>query len=174
MATDVEVALAPESERELIAGLLQFYFYDFSELEPPDSDDMDFDERGLFSPYPWLSSYWEEPDRHPHLIRIGGKPAGFALVNTHSHRGAPVDHNMAEFFVARKYRRRGVGAEAASQVLSSHPGSWEVAVLARNPGALAFWPGAIAAAGAQDLKPYEGDQVRGWNGVVWSFNMPAR
>ena len=35
----------------------------------------------------------------------------FALINTRSHCGGSVEHNMAEFVVARKYRRRGVPTE---------------------------------------------------------------
>jgi len=170
----VEVTLAPEAECELIAGLFQFYVYDFSELEPAESDNLDFDARGLFGPPERLPEYWREPGRQAHLIRVGGKPAGFALVDAASHLGAPIDRNMAEFFVARKYRRRGVGAEAVRQVLQGNPGRWEVAVLWRNLGALAFWPGAIAEAGAVDLTAHDGDQVRDWDGLVWSFRIPGR
>ena len=46
---------------------------------------------------------------------------------------------MAEFFVARHYRREGVGRLAALQAIRPRPGRWEIAVARRNTGALAFW-----------------------------------
>ena len=165
----VSVELAPQSARELLAGLMHFYAYDFSELEPEGSDNLDFDERGLMAPNPRLDSYWTEPGRRPLLIRVGGKPAGFALLNLVSHLGASLDHNMGEFFVARKHRRRGVATLALAQILGLYPGRWEVAVLWRNKGALAFWPRAIAAApGVSDIVEHR-DDVRDWDGPVWTF-----
>jgi hypothetical protein len=65
---------------------------------------------------------------------------GFALVNTHSHGGGGVEHNMGEFFVARKYRRLDVATEAVGQILTQYPGHWEVAVAERNLVARVFWP----------------------------------
>jgi hypothetical protein len=61
--------------------------------------------------------------------------AGFALINTRSHRSGRVDYNVAEFFVARKYRRRGAATEAVCQVLARYPGHWEIAVAERNVAA---------------------------------------
>jgi predicted acetyltransferase len=169
VAGDVTVEVAPESAKQLLAGLMQFYAYDFSELEPEGSDGLDFDARGLFSPYPHLDAYWREEGRRPLLIRVGGKPAGFALLNTFSHLFRPVDHNMGEFFVARKHRRRGVATRAFAQLVAMHPGRWEVAVLWRNKGALAFWPGAIAAAPGVSAVVEHRDDVRNWDGLVLSF-----
>jgi predicted acetyltransferase len=76
---------------------------------------------------------------------------------------------MAEFFVARKHRRHGVGAEAVRQILALYPGRWEVAVVARNPNAQAFWPWVIAASpNVSDLVRHEGDGEQ-WRGPIWSF-----
>jgi predicted acetyltransferase len=166
----VKVTPATAAERPLIEGLFQFYSYDFSEMEPPGSSDFEFNDEGQFDPYTFMEDYWREPDRWPLLIRLDRRLAGFALVNTHSHHGGRVERNMAEFFVARKYRRGGVASEAVRQILGRYPGRWEVAVVERNTTALAFWPKAIAATpGVWDLTRNEGDGVH-WRGPIWTFH----
>ena len=167
--TNIRIDPAKRSERRLLDGLMQFYFYDFSEMEPEESGFMHFDARGGFGPYVYMDAYWREPERHPLLIRAGDKPVGFALLNNHSYLGGTVERNMGEFFVARKYRRRGIAAEAVRQILAAYPGRWEIAVMERNIGAKAFWPRAIAAApNVSDIAPHEGDGEH-WTGPIWSF-----
>ena len=170
----VHVTPASAAERVLIEGLMQLYTYDFSELEPPGSAAFDVDSAGRFEVYPYLDDYWRDADRWPLLIRVGEHPAGFALVNTHSHRdGGHIERNMGEFFVLRKYRRGGVGAEAVRQILGRHPGQWEVAVVERNLGAKVFWPRAIAAApGVSSLTRIEGDGEH-WRGPIWTFHVTS-
>jgi predicted acetyltransferase len=170
MSASVTVDLAQPSEQALLAGLMQFYFYDFSEMEPDGSADMEFTADGRFAEYVYLPEYWRETGRMPLIIRRDNKPAGFALLNQHSHlRGGEVERNMAEFFVARKHRRHGVASEALRQILAGYPGRWEVAVVARNKAAQAFWPRAIAAApNVSELVRHEGDGQH-WTGPIWSF-----
>jgi predicted acetyltransferase len=154
----------------LIEGLSQFYVYDFSEMEPEGSDRLEFDARGQFKVLLELDDYWRaRPGFHALVICVGEQPVGFALINTLSHRGGSVERNMSEFFVARKYRRRGVAREAVRQVLALYPGHWEVAVVERNAAAKAFWPRAIAAAAnVSDVVQHEGDGKQ-WRGPIWSF-----
>jgi predicted acetyltransferase len=76
---------------------------------------------------------------------------------------------MAEFFVARRYRRSGIATAAFHQILAAHPGAWEVAVMASNIGAKAFWPRAIASApNVAGLVTVEGDGEH-WDGPVHCF-----
>jgi predicted acetyltransferase len=148
---------------------LQFYIYDFSELETPDSDDLEFDDQGSYAPFPGLESDWCVDGFRPLLIRVKERLAGFALINTRSHRSGRVDYNVAEFFVARKYRRCGVATEAVCRVLTRYPGHWEIAVAERNVAARAFWPHAIGAApNVSELVQLEGDGEH-WRGRIWSF-----
>jgi predicted acetyltransferase len=110
---------------------MELYRYDFSEF-----DRADVDAHGTFG-YRYLNQYWTEANRHPFLLRCDGNWAGFALVRS----GDP--HDMAEFFVMRKYRRSGVGREAARDVLRRFGGPWTVRQLLANPDAMAFWRAAI-------------------------------
>jgi predicted acetyltransferase len=167
-AIDVCVTRADLTQRPLLEALLQFYVYDFSELEPAKSDALDFDESGRLGPFVPPDEYWTDPDWHALLIRVSGKIAGFAFINTRSHKGGQVQRNMAEFFVARKFRRCGVASEAVRQILALLPGSWEVAVKESNVAAKLFWRRAMAAAGVDELTCSDGDGER-WRGPIWAF-----
>jgi hypothetical protein len=164
----VTVRPGAAADRPLLAGLMQFYTYDFSEMEPAGSLRFDVGPDGLFARYPPLDFYWSEPGHWPLVIEADGRPAGFALVNTLSRRGGTPDRNMAEFFIARKFRRHGAGQSAVRQILALHPGRWEVAVAARNLVAAAFWPRALTAADVADLQPHRGDG-EAWIGEIWTF-----
>lgn len=169
-ATAVTVRPAARGERAALEGLMQFYIYDFSEMEPPGSTRFPLDEHGRFAPYPKIGEYWRRTSFKPLLIRVGEQLAGFALLNSLSPRGGAVERNMGEFFVVRAHRRGGVATRALHQILAAYPGQWEVAVAERNTGAQAFWPRAIAAApGVTALERHEGDGVR-WRGPIWSFH----
>src|SRR5437660_10524400 len=104
-----EVTLEPASpaQRDTLANLFQLYTHDFSDFWR-DRQDGELGEDGRFPEYVYFDSYWTEPDRTPLLIRADGQLAGFALINTFSHSGLPLDHAGAAFFVVRKHRREGV------------------------------------------------------------------
>jgi predicted acetyltransferase len=168
-AADIEVRAAAEAERPLLEGMLQFYQYDFSEMEPADSASFELEANGFFKAYQYVGTYWREPGRVPLIIRKGGLPVGFALLNDHSHTSMPVDRNMAEFFVMRKHRRGGVASAAVAAILTAYPGHWEIAIVERNAGAKAFWPSAIAATrGVRDLRLLTGAGVE-WSGPIYRF-----
>jgi predicted acetyltransferase len=134
-----EVVPAGAEQSPILANLLELYAHDFSEFHG-----IELGEDGRFG-YKSLPLYWSEPDRHPFLLRIGGKLAGFALVK----RGSEISGNenvwdMAEFFVVRGYRRRGFGTQIAQDVWKRFPGAWEVRVMQANISALSFWDHAIS------------------------------
>lgn len=130
----MEISLVTKEEKEILARLLELYQYDFSEF-----DAMDVDERGMYG-YPYLDNYWTEENRYAYFIKIDNKLAGFAMVCGHCYVSDDTDTLfMAEFFVMKKYRKQGVGKEAACEVLKMHPGKWELTVHPNNPGALVFW-----------------------------------
>jgi len=128
---EIDVAPAPLSQKPVVRRLLEFNAHDFSEI-----DGQDLGPHGEFG-YPYLDHYWTEDDRHPFLIRVAGHIAGVVLVRS----GEP--HQIAEFFVLGKYRRRGIGLAAAREVLRRFAGSWEVHEIAGNDGAVNFWRRAI-------------------------------
>jgi predicted acetyltransferase len=52
-------------------------------------------------------------------------------------------HDVAEFFVLRKYRRQAVGRRAACLLFQRFPGEWEVRQLLGNESATRFWVSVI-------------------------------
>src|SRR5450631_4195545 len=104
----VEVVPATLEQQPILANLLQLYAHDFSEFH-----DVDLGPDGRFV-YASLPLYWSEPDRHPFLVRVDGRLAGFVLVKRGSEvSGDKTAWDMAEFFVIRGCRRRGIGTQIA-------------------------------------------------------------
>lgn len=155
------------SQRATLANLVQLYIHDFSEFLSV-KQKLAVEEDGRFADLLRLDEYWSAADRSVWFIRAGGQLAGFALLNRHSHCNRPVDFNMGEFFVMRTFRRDGIGARAAIDLIQMHPGQWEIAVSARNPPALAFWPRVVAAAGVSDVETLQGDG-KTWTGPITRF-----
>jgi predicted acetyltransferase len=135
----IEVVPASPDEEPILANLLELYAHDFSDFYG-----IELGADGRFG-YKSLPLYWSDPDRHPFLVRVDGKLAGFVLVKRGSEvSGTKNVWDMAEFFVVRGYRRRGVGAQIAPEVWKRFPGAWEVRVMPANVSALDFWAHAIA------------------------------
>ncbi len=95
-----------------------------------------------------LVRWFADPSAQLFLILSDQQPAGFAMVTP----GAPIAHGtgqranyrMAEFFISRPQRRRGVGRNAVRLILDRFDGTWEILEYLRNPGAVSFWRKTIA------------------------------
>jgi predicted acetyltransferase len=136
----VEVRRAAAEEQAIMSNLLQLYAHDFSEFI-----DLQLQADGRFMD-PDLSGYWREEDRLPFLVRVDGHLAGCVLVSRGSRITAdPRVWDMAEFFIVRRYRKRGIGAAVAHEIWRRLPGPWEVRILEINHPARAFWRAAIRA-----------------------------
>ena len=128
----VEVISALITDKSIIQRMIELYRHDLSEFE-----DLDLDEHGYFG-YSYLDYYWVESDRYPFVVRVDGKLAGFALVNQHTHF-LDRQYSVAEFFILRKYRRRGIGRQVAIDIFERFPSRWEISKLPTNVTALRFW-----------------------------------
>lgn len=126
--------VAPE-ERKILENVAEYYVYDFSEyLDLEIRPDGRF---GFHSLIPYWN--WNDPGRqHAFFIRIGGNIAGFVLIENLGPDTANL-HSIAEFFVAKKYRRHGVGKMAAIKAFDMFGGQWEVMQIEKNARARAFW-----------------------------------
>jgi predicted acetyltransferase len=138
MMAHIEVIPATPEQEPILANLLELYAHDFSEFH-----DLELGPDGRFG-YRGLSLYWLEPEKHPFLVRENGKLAGLVLVK----RGLGMSGNetvwdMAEFFVVRGHRRRGIGTAVAHAVWRLFPGRWEVRVMESNHPARHFWEHAV-------------------------------
>jgi predicted acetyltransferase len=161
----VHVVLSPVAveQQQIMANLLQLYAHDFSEFH-----DLEIGPDGRFR-YTSLPLYWSEPSRHPFLIKMDGKLAGFVLVKRGSELSDdPTVWDMAEFFVLRGCRRRGIGTQVAQLVWQRFPGPWEVRVMQSNVSARHFWTHAISIFTGQAIDPvYKQKAGEAW--VLYRF-----
>ena len=140
----VTLRAAERAQWPAIGNLLQFYFYELSEWYP-----IAFGEDGRY-PMPSSDDYLAQPGTQAWLILADGELAGFAVVDddlVDTRR----DLNLGYFFVARRFRRHGVGAAAFGGLLARYPGAWELYYLARNAAAAGFWAKAFVRAGVREV-----------------------
>ena len=85
--------------------------------------------------------WFDDRSAYPLLLLKDDMPAGFAIVARASGAllRAGIDYRMAEFFVARPFRRLGVGRAAVPLVLDRFAGRWQIMEYTRNSGAVNFW-----------------------------------
>ena len=146
-----------------MANLLELYSHDFSEFH-----DLEIGADGRFG-YRHLPLYWTDPRRYPFLVHMEGKLAGLVLVMRGSElSGNPAAWDMAEFFVIRRYRRRGLGTHIARKVWRRFPGQWEVRVMESNATARQFWASAISEFVGEEIRPVQVEKD-GKRWTVFSF-----
>jgi predicted acetyltransferase len=148
------ITSARPDQKPLIANLIQLYLYDMTESMPfPVGPDGRFE-------YDFLDRFW----RFPYLIQADGEIAGFALVIDECPlTGRKPCFFMAEFFVLKAYRRRGMGKAALAAILRCHPGDWHVGVPLANGPAQKFWSRALS-----PCEPTIGDIT--FDGDDWRLN----
>lgn len=166
MVTTVSPAAA--AEESVLRNLAQLYAYDFADIMGWDIPDS-----GRF-PDAIVDGCFAGELRHPFLLRAEGRLAGFAIVDIRSRlSGEEGVRDMAEFFVARPLRGRGVGAAAARALFDRFGGRWEVRQTPQNGPAQAFWRKVIAAYTGGAFSDVLLD-TSAWRGPVQSFVCPAR
>lgn len=129
-----EISSALPHEKPILQNLMELYLHDLSEY-----DQADVNQVGQYE-YSYLDLYWTEANRHPFIIRVGDKLAGFVLINCHAD---PIYKefrwSVAEFFIMRKYRRIGIGSLVANHIFDMFPGKWQIAQIEGNLPAQKFW-----------------------------------
>ena len=134
----IDLVPVKEKEKYILANLLEFYQYEFSEF-----DGFQLDETGKFG-YKYLDNYWQEKERFPFFIKVNDKLGGFVLVNNYTYASKDKQtKTIAEFFVLKKYRRQGVGKQAAILIFNMYPGRWELRETNQNKQAQKFWRNVI-------------------------------
>ena len=164
----IQILEASEADFPVVQNLVRFYVYDMAETMgwpcPEDGlyggcDDLPeywwpgstpaeleaiSQKLAIVIPYNQHFERWPIGHRgHPFVIRVNGELAGFAMVKQMT-GGEPADYDMGEFFIVRKFRRRGVGARVATDLFARFPGTWEVRQMAAHRPAQAFWRQVIA------------------------------
>ncbi len=130
-----------KADAPILRNLFELYAHDFSEHVP-----LELKASGRFEVDPG-GRWWTDDAHFPYFIRCnGGRLAGFALVRRGSRiTGASDVMDVAEFFVVRGERRKGIGVVTAHALFDAFPGPWEIRVRHANTPAMSFWSRAVGA-----------------------------
>ncbi len=135
----IQILKASAENKRVISNLMQLYMYDFSEFTRSDVE-----ANGLFAAYPGLEDYWsEENQRFPYILRSEEMYIGFVFVRK-IETPEKSYFSIAEFFILRKYRRKGFGRMVAKEIFNLHRGIWEIFQMEANKAAQVFWKEIIA------------------------------
>ena len=149
--------IGPESD-VLLRNLSGHYCHDMSEWF-----DLDVGADGRYS-YDTASVWTKGYDAY--LAKVGDSIAGFALIGSGGEWLDDVDaHDVHEFFILRRFRRRGVGRSMATLLWNEYPGEWLVRVVEANAPAVTFWRGAISSYSGGSYR----EMQRIVNGRPWKF-----
>jgi predicted acetyltransferase len=107
-----------------------------------------------------LVRWYADPNAQVMIILYGEQRAGFAMVDQRLRQSAGVgmaaavgavpppaatpEYSMAEFFIARPWRRRGIGAQAVRLLLDRFTGQWLITEHLINAVAVKFWRRVVA------------------------------
>jgi predicted acetyltransferase len=94
-----------------------------------------------------------DPSAQILTILYNDSPAGFAMVRRRptaaatsaANASASAEFSMAEFFIARLWRRRGIGAQAVRLLFDRFAGQWLITEHLDNSTAVSFWRSVVAA-----------------------------
>lgn len=101
---------------------------------------------------------------------MDGAIAGFATVYEGESFRDPTERVwwVADFFVMRKYRKRGIGKRVATMLFDRFSGTWEIAEIKQNRVAQAFWREIVGAYTGGRYEEIDMDDGR-WSGPVQYF-----
>jgi predicted acetyltransferase len=132
--TTVELIQTGPEDAELIRNLYQYYAYESSDWE---QEDVEVDGR-FYIHDEHLARYWQDPQWSANLLLVEGYIAGFLLIEGSELPGIDA-LELADLFILKRYRRKGIGRAIASQVLCSGESNWLVRFYDQDEASQAFW-----------------------------------
>src|SRR5256885_9997624 len=78
---DVELREAGREDTPVLLRLMQLYLYDLGTI-----DGWDVGDDGLYCTAALIEGFWTDPKRRSFLVRVGGRLAGFVLIDRKSTR----------------------------------------------------------------------------------------
>jgi predicted acetyltransferase len=130
-----QIMLNPASidDYPIIQNMASYYSYDMSEYmgwaqqnDGTQSAGMDY------------LKYWKAENTFPFIIKFQDELVGFVIVDNNV-SDLSNNFNIAQFFILRKFKGKGIGRHVAFQCFDQFQGKWEVFVMPGNEGAYRFW-----------------------------------
>jgi len=164
----VDIIEVNEDQKSILRQLIELYEYDFSEFT-----ERDVNEYGFYG-YKYFDHYWTDENRYPFFVMIDKKYAGFVMINNHCYLlKDDKAKSIAEFFIMRKYRRKGIGKEVATKIFDMFRGDWEVLQHGNNDPSKMFWKRVIEEYTQGNFELLEVETVK-WKGQGYIFNNSGR
>jgi predicted acetyltransferase len=166
---NIDISLIPYEDKTILYNLIQLYRYDSSEF-----DGHVLNQHGFYL-YKYFDHQWTDEYRRPFMVKVDGEIAGFALVSLEVPNeymklsSAEKTNTIGDFFIMRKFRRKGVGKEVATSLFNRFCGTWEIRQTFANKNAYEFWKHVITR--YVDNGSYEEKMIQDkrWNGPVFVF-----
>ncbi len=129
----IKLLSAKMADYPVIQNMASYYSYDLSEYMgwAQQSD-------GTQSTGVDYIKYWKTENTFPFIIKYQDKLMGFVIVDKDV-SDLSNDFNIAQFFILRKFKGKGVGRYVAFQCFNKFCSNWEVFVMPGNEGAYRFW-----------------------------------
>jgi predicted acetyltransferase len=163
----IELVRATAQQRSLVRQLYELYCHDFSPLTG-----FDLGDDGYWTGDDFLTP-WPDDRLQIYLVRAAECWAGFAWIARGSYLDPAIENHylMDEFFILRKYRRQGLGEQAAVRLFNSFAGVWEVGEIPENVDAQVFWRLVIGRYTDHHFQELNVDNEL-WRGPVQIFRTP--
>ncbi|ACT03170.1 GNAT family N-acetyltransferase [Paenibacillus sp. JDR-2] len=168
----IELLQVAYEDKTILNNLIQLYRYDSSEF-----DGHVLNNHGLYL-YKYFDHQWTDEYRRPLMVKADGEIAGFALISLDVPKEymkwstAEKTNVISEFFIMRKYRRKGLGRHVACLLFEQFTGIWEVRQTANNQPAYTFWKQIISKYTNNDYLETILQNEK-WNGPVFVFESNA-
>jgi predicted acetyltransferase len=117
--------------------LFELAAYDLSELSGANMNDNGRYLKGLD-----VRGWYDDSDYDLYFVRVDAVLAGFVVIKYLREEDT---HYLNHFFILRKFRRQGVGMEAAILAFNMYIGNWRVSEFDWNRPAQLFWRKVIRA-----------------------------
>lgn len=167
---NVTLSIIPYEDKIVLSNLIQLYRYDSSEF-----DGHVLGQHGLYL-YKYLDHQWTDDYRRPMIVKVNGEIAGFVLIILDVPRDfaklstADKTNVISDFFIMRRFRRKGIGKQVAFSVFEQYKGVWEIRQTYENKPAYAFWKRVITEYAKGNSYQEEMLESERWNGPVIVFH----
>lgn len=132
----MQIVKVETNQRLILKHLITLFLHDLSEFNP----DQEFNqENGLFE-FDEFEWFFEKNGLSPYFIIFDNNIVGFILIQSDPFTNPDrYDYLVNSFFILKKFRRRGLGKQAAHQLFQQLPGRYVIGQLSNNDPAIAFW-----------------------------------
>lgn len=157
---NIELIPVDASEKPRLLNLLQFYAYDCSSI---DADDPEVN--GLFYlDEELVDDYWKLPGWSARFVVVDALVVGFVLIEVHALL-EPGAKELADIFILKRHRGRGIGTEIVRKILLPESGAWEIYVCNGDVEAEKFWRSCLPKLALKNIRYLNG--LDEWEGPVF-------